>query len=101
VKDDGTLEEWVDTLERVINGAQHIGAQYTPEEAERLFAYMFHLKCLYGGRFLWQLGTQLGSTYGDSLCNCWSLPIRKWQDFLFVFHQLLLGGKEHCRRKTL
>ena len=92
VKEDGNLEEWYETIERCINGAQAIGAQYTKEEAEKLFDYMFHLKGTFGGRFLWQLGTKLGSTYGDSLCNCWSLPIQKWQDFLFVFHELLLGG---------
>lgn len=98
--DKGKLEEWHETIARCIEGAQEIGADYTKEEAEKLFDYIFNLKGTYGGRFLWQLGTKLGKQYGDSLCNCWSLPITKWEDFLFVFHELLLGGREylHCRR---
>ena len=92
VKDDGTLEEWKDTLVRCINGAQSIGAGYTQEEAERLFDHMFYLRGLYSGRALWQLGTPLGLEYGDSLCNCWTVAIRKPKDFLFLFHELLLGG---------
>lgn len=71
VKPDGTLEEWPDTIRRCIDGAQEIGAGYTQEEAERLFRYMFDLKALFGGRFLWQLGTETVRKYGkSSLVNC-------------------------------
>ena len=44
-KEDGTLEEWYETIARCINGAQKIGAGYTKKEAERLFELVFNLKC--------------------------------------------------------
>ena len=91
-KEDGTLEHWKDTIVRCITGAQAIGAKYTQDEAERLFDHMFHLRCSFSGRALWQLGTKLGSTYGDSLNNCWVVAIRHPHDFLFLFDELQLGG---------
>jgi len=41
LKDDGTTEEWNETVERCINGAQKIGAGYTKDEAERIYDYVF------------------------------------------------------------
>lgn len=67
----GRKEEWHETLERCVNGAQEIGAGYTPAEAERLFDLMFHLKGTFSGRALWQLGTDLVRKYGGpSMVNC-------------------------------
>ena len=43
-------EEWYQTLHRCINGAQKIGAEYTKEEAERLFDLMFNLKCCFANQ---------------------------------------------------
>ena len=63
-KEDGTTEEWYETVARCINGAQKIGAEYTEDEAERLFDYIFNLKCNYAGRMLWQLGTSTVDRYG-------------------------------------
>lgn len=69
----GGTEEWWQTLARCINGAQKIGAKYTKEEAETLFDLMFNLKCSFGGRMLWQLGTSTVDRYGaNSLLNCLS-----------------------------
>jgi ribonucleoside-triphosphate reductase (thioredoxin) len=93
VKEDGNQEEWVDTLERVVNGTQEIGAAYTQEEMQKLFDHMFHLRCLLGGRYLWQLGTETVRRFGaTSLLNCAFVAIRKPKDFLFVFDHLLLGS---------
>ncbi len=39
LKDNGKTEEWYETVQRCIEGAQKIGAQYTPEEAERIYDY--------------------------------------------------------------
>ena len=50
-------EEWWQTLQRVVDGAEAIGAGLTKDESERLFDYMFNLKASVGGRMLWQLGT--------------------------------------------
>lgn len=92
-KNDGTLEEWVDTLERCINGAQEIGANYTNEELERLFDHMFHLRCIYAGRYLWQLGTDTVKKLGGaSLNNCYYTSIRSIDDFCFLMDMLMLGG---------
>lgn len=86
-------EEWVDTLERCINGAQEIGAGYTDAEAERLFDYMFNLKCIFAGRYLWQLGTETVKKYGGaSLNNCYYTSIKGTEDFCFLMDLLMLGA---------
>lgn len=93
VKENGSLESWKDTLVRCIEGAQSIGADYTQEEMEKLFDYMFNLKAIYSGRMLWRLGTQDKlSKYGDALNNCWSVSLDSVQAFCFLFEQLMLGG---------
>ena len=92
-KEDGTTEEWNETVERCINGAQKIGAQYTKEEAERIYDYVFNLKCNFAGRMLWQLGTSTVDRFGaNSLLNCWATAMREPKAFLFLFENLMLGG---------
>ena len=92
-KEDGTLEEWYETIERCINGAQKIGAEYTKKEAEKLFDLVFNLKCNFAGRGLWQLGTSTVDRFGgNSLLNCWFTAIKKPEDFCFIFENLMLGG---------
>ena len=92
-KEDGTLEEWYETIARCINGAQKIGAGYTKKEAERLFDLVFNLKCNFAGRGLWQLGTSTVDRFGgNSLLNCWFTAIKKPEDFCFIFENLMLGG---------
>lgn len=93
LKEDGNTEEWHETIERCINGAQKIGAEYTKEEAERLFDYVFNLKCNFAGRMLWQLGTSTVDRFGaNSLLNCWFTSIKEPKAFLFLFENLMLGG---------
>lgn len=93
IKPDGNLEEWPETIQRCIDGAQSIGAGYSVDEAERLFNYMFHLKGLFGGRFLWQLGTDTVKRFGkSSLVNCWFVPANSIDSFCFTFDMLMLGG---------
>ena len=86
-------EEWNETIERTIRGAQKIGAGYTMAEACRLFDHMFHLRGTLSGRALWQLGTgtvdRLG---GASLLNCWFIDIVEPEDFCAIFELLMLGG---------
>lgn len=90
---DGTQEEWYETIQRCINGAQKIGAQYTEEEAERLFDHIFNLRCNFAGRPLWQLGTSTVDRFGlASLLNCFFVSMRVQEDFCFVFEHLMLGG---------
>lgn len=93
LKDDGVSEEWPETVQRCVNGAQAIGADYTREEAERLFDHMFNLRCVFGGRMLWQLGTPTVKRFGlSSLLNCWWVSMRDPEDFAFLFENLMLGG---------
>lgn len=70
---EGVSEEWWQTVARCINGAQKIGADYTKEEAERLFDLVWNLKCNFAGRMLWQLGTSTVDRFGlASLLNCFA-----------------------------
>ncbi len=93
LKDDGTNEEWHETVARCINGAQKIGADYTKKEAQQLYDYIFNLKCNFAGRMLWQLGTTTVDRFGaNSLLNCWGVCIRDIDDFCFIFENLMLGG---------
>ena len=93
VKEDGTNEEWWETIARCINGAQKIGADYTTKEAQRLYDLVFNLKCNFAGRMLWQLGTSTVDRFGgNSLLNCWGVCVRDIDDFCFIFENLMLGG---------
>ncbi|HCT53562.1 MAG TPA: hypothetical protein DF712_14000, partial [Balneola sp.] len=93
IKEDGTNEEWWETVARCINGAQKIGADYTTKEARQLYDYIFNLKCNFAGRMLWQLGTSTVDRFGgNSLLNCWGVCIRDIDDFCFIFENLMLGG---------
>lgn len=89
----GRNETWVETLERVINGAVEIGVPYTQSEAEAMFDHMFNLRCSFSGRALWQLGTPLVKKFNAaSLNNCYFVNIEKIEDFEFLFDYLMLGG---------
>ncbi len=89
----GRKEQWHETLERAINGAQEIGAGYTQNEMQRLFAYMFNLKGSFSGRALWQLGTPLVQKFsGASVNNCYYTNIESIEDYEFLMDHLMLGG---------
>jgi len=93
LKADETYEEWYETIARCINGAQEIGADYTKEEAEKLYDYMFNLKCSFAGRMLWMLGTEHIKRWGaNALINCFGMTITEYEDFCFLFENLMLGG---------
>ena len=93
VEGENRTEEWWETIARCINGAQEIGASYTPEEAQKLYDLIFNLKCNFAGRMLWQLGTETVKKFGaNSLLNCWFTAINEPKAFLFIFENLMLGG---------
>lgn len=86
-------EEWYETVGRCVNGAQKIGADYTEAEAQELYDLIFNLKCIFPGRMLWQLGTNTVDRFGgNSLLNCWYVSIKNYEDFCFIFENLMLGG---------
>jgi ribonucleoside-triphosphate reductase len=93
IKENGETEEWFETVQRCIEGAQKIGAEYTEAEAEQLFDHVFNLRCSFAGRMLWQLGTSTVDRFGaNSLLNCWFTAVREPEAFLFIFENLMLGG---------
>ena len=91
LKENGQTEEWYETVERCVNGAQKIGAGYTKKEMERIFDLVFNLKCNFAGRMLWQLGTSTVDRFGaNSLLNCWFASMKEPKAFLFLFENLML-----------
>jgi ribonucleoside-triphosphate reductase (thioredoxin) len=93
LKDDNTTEEWHETVARCVQGAQKLGAGYTKKEAEKIYDYVFNLKCNFAGRMLWQLGTSTVDRFGaNSLLNCWFASMKEPKAFLFLFENLMLGG---------
>lgn len=66
-------EEWHETVRRVVNGAQEIGAKLTDAEMRRLYDDIFFLRASVSGRALWQMGTSnVQRIGGDALVNCLS-----------------------------
>lgn len=90
----GTTEEWVDTVNRVINACEtQLGVGFTEEEQTRLRGYMLGLKGTVAGRFLWQLGTNFVDTHGmASLQNCAFATVENPRAFTWAFDMLMLGS---------
>lgn len=87
------IENWNETLNRVVDSIKKYGFKMTDDELARLYEYMFNLKGLVAGRALWQLGAKTVEKYGgDSLLNCWGVVISDIEDFCFVMEELMLGG---------
>lgn len=92
-KDNGDNETWIETLQRVINGAIEAGVPLTKDEAESLFDHCFNLRCSFSGRSLWQMGTPLVKKFNaTSLNNCYFTNIESIEDFEMLFEYLMLGG---------
>lgn len=93
VEGEDRKEEWWEVIKRCINGAQEIGADYSYDEAKRLFNYNFNLKGTFSGRALWQLGTPLVKKFSaGSLVNCSFTNLENIDDFNFLFDMLMLGS---------
>lgn len=92
-KEDGTLEDWEDTVDRVVESAQSMGCGFTEEEKGRLSGYLLDLKGSVAGRFLWQLGTSTVDKLGlASLQNCCGCVVDKLSAFTWTFDYLMLGA---------
>lgn len=90
----GPMEEWYQTVGRCVNGLLHIGGAFEQSEVEKLYHYVFNLKCNFSGRAMWQLGTDtVDRLGGDSLQNCWHVAVNDpVEAFTFTFNELMLGG---------
>jgi ribonucleotide reductase alpha subunit len=91
-KDNGKLENWEDTVDRIIRGNvsnHNVGKK----EIERLRYFLLNRKCGPAGRGFWFSGspgqTKLG---GVALNNCWALTADDWMNFVIAQDLLMLGG---------
>lgn len=71
---DAPVEEWADTVNRVVRAAnEQLHCGFTEDESARLGRYLTQLKGSVAGRFLWQLGADTVDRLGlASLQNCFS-----------------------------
>lgn len=91
-KPDGTKETWHDTVTRVVKGnLSLVPERFTePDEAEKLYSYIYNFRIIPAGRHLWMSGVE-GRQF---LFNCY---VSGWGDrlsdhFAFTFNQLMEGG---------
>lgn len=91
-KDTGVLENWNDTVERVIGGNIY-GHNVSEQEIARLRYFLSNRKAGPAGRGWWFSGAkghrQLG---GVALNNCWFVTGAEWMNFVLAQDLLMLGG---------
>lgn len=91
-KDNGHLENWEDTVDRIIRGNTQ-SFPVSKKEIERLRYFILNRKCGPAGRGLWFSGApghaKLG---GAALNNCWFLTGDDWMNFVHAQDLLMLGG---------
>jgi ribonucleotide reductase alpha subunit len=89
------VESWEQTLNRVIRACRNqLKCGFTQEEEKTLYEYMYNLKGLPAGRFMWQLGTETVDRLGpQSLQNCAFVKIDSpITPFTQTFNLLMLGS---------
>lgn len=105
---DGTLEEWPDVVERVVNGIMSIRKYHMTHKqnlawdeekmqdfAEEMAHYMFNLYFSPPGRGLWACGTQFMYDNGSiALSNCAGVVIREDinRSIPWIMNNLMLGA---------
>lgn len=91
-EDTGVLENWPDTVERVIKGNVR-NHSVSETEITQLRDVMLDRKGTPAGRGLWFSGSpshdELG---GAALNNCWFLTSADWYNFVIAQDLLMLGG---------
>lgn len=90
--DNDKLENWNDTVERVIKGniRNHNVSQ---DEINRLEYFMLNRKAMPAGRGLWFSGAPSHDKLGGAaLNNCWGLTAHEWENFVLAQDLLMLGG---------
>jgi len=93
-KKDGSKEEWLDTVCRVVEGnCGFVDPKHIEEgEAEKLVDLLFNLKVIPAGRHLWSTGSRKGRNF---IANCWTSGWDKdnpSRHFSFLFARLMEGG---------
>lgn len=91
-KDNQLLENFEDTVERMIRG-NTMNHNVSKEEKDKLRYYLLNRKAGPAGRGWWFSGSpshyRLG---GVALNNCWYLSSEDWQNFVIAQDLLMLGG---------
>lgn len=93
--EDNKLENWEDTVKRVIKGNIDLVDKkfLLPNEEQRLFDLIFNRKATPAGRGLWFSGAKAFNRYsGRALVNCWFITPDDWQNFVTAYDLLMLGG---------
>lgn len=91
-QDLGPLENWEDTVERVIEGNIR-GHNVSDHEKERLRFFMKKRKGGPAGRGLWFSGSPAHLKIGGvALNNCWGLVADDWKQYVIAQDLLMLGG---------
>ena len=91
-KDNGSLETYLETVERAILGNTR-NHKVSDKEIERLRYFMMNRKAGPAGRGLWFSGTAAQEKLGGvALNNCWFLTSAEWQSFVIAQDLLMLGG---------
>jgi ribonucleotide reductase alpha subunit len=90
--DNGKLEDWKDTVERVIAGNTR-DHKVSQEELDRLRYFLLNRKAMPAGRGLWFSGAPAHEKLGGvALNNCWALTAESWHHFVIAQDLLMLGG---------
>jgi len=91
-KDEGNLENWDQTIERVIAG--NVKGKNVPEsEVKELLRLAKERKAGPAGRGYWFSGAPSHSKIGGAaLNNCWFLTAEEWHSFVIAQDLLMLGG---------
>jgi len=91
-KDTGVVENWSDTIERVIGGNVR-GHNVSPKEIDRLRYFMLNRKAIPAGRGLWYSGSPSHKRLGGvALNNCWFVAADTIDSFPLAMDLLMLGG---------
>lgn len=91
-KENGALENWDDTVERVIAGNVR-NHNVTGQEIERLRYFLSNRKAGPAGRGWWFSGAKAQEQLGGvALCNCWAVSADEWMHFVIAQDLLMLGG---------
>jgi hypothetical protein len=91
-KENGQLESWPDTVDRVIRGNTRL-VEVSEEEKLDLRNVMLSRKGIPAGRGLWQSGTETQEKLGGiSQNNCFFWTAENWEHFVYAQDYLMLGG---------
>jgi ribonucleoside-triphosphate reductase len=101
-KDTGKVEDWNETVARVVNGNLRIvrekfnadaARRAIDVESDKLIGFMNQRKTGPAGRGYWFSGAPAHERIGGvALNNCWFVTAEEWETFVIAMDLLMLGG---------